>query len=353
MNQEIAQSKGDILIVDDIPENLEILFKTLQEQGYEVRRVLSGQQALMVVEADPPDLILLDVKMPHIDGYEVCRHLKAQEKTAQIPVIFLSALHEVFDKVKAFRVGGVDYITKPFHLEEVLSRIETQLLIQRQKVLLQTEILQRQKAEEALQAINKKLLDEIQERNKAQAELQALNEKLQKLATLDGLTQIANRLQFDQHLETEWKRLQREKLPLSLLLGDIDYFKYYNDYYGHLAGDECLRSVAQAINNSVWRPGDLVARYGGEEFAVILPNTDAQGATAVAQRILAEINALHLPHIRSEVSNYITLSLGIACIIPCSNFCCKDLVKAADHALYQAKAQGRNRIYLLNCFSKR
>ncbi|WP_013324510.1 GGDEF domain-containing response regulator [Gloeothece verrucosa] len=348
MNEKTAQSKGDILIVDDIPENLEILFKSLRDQGYEVRRVLSGKQALMVVKAEPPELILLDVKMPNMDGYEVCQKLKANSETAEIPVIFLSALNEVFDKVKAFTVGGVDYITKPFHLEEVLSRIETQLTLQRQKALLQEEIEQRQKAEEALKKINQKLVEEIQVRKKAEAELQALNEVLKRLATLDGLTQIANRLQFDYYLKQEWKRAQREQVPLSLIMSDIDYFKDYNDCYGHLVGDDCLKLVAETINKTVWRPGDLAARYGGEEFAVILPNTDVQGAMLVAERMCWEIRHLKIPHAHSRVSEYVTLSLGVAGIIPRPGLSSKTILDAADHALYQAKAQGRDRIILFN-----
>ncbi|MGL5075717.1 MAG: diguanylate cyclase, partial [Waterburya sp.] len=176
--------------------------------------------------------------------------------------------------------------------------------------------------------------------------LEQANQELEKLAVLDGLTKIANRRKFDQYLEGEWKRLTRERSPLSLILCDIDYFKLYNDTYGHQAGDRCLQKVAQAISKVIKRPADLVARYGGEEFAVILPNTDAGGAKYLARQIRLQIEALKIPHINSKVDLYVTLSLGVASCIPNGGLGFYALVAAADKGLYQAKELGRNQVAL-------
>ncbi|MEG3859319.1 sensor domain-containing diguanylate cyclase [Microcoleus sp. herbarium12] len=175
-------------------------------------------------------------------------------------------------------------------------------------------------------------------------QLQAANLKLERLATLDELTQLANRRRFDQYLEMEWRRQAREQTPLSLILCDIDSFKSYNDTYGHPGGDECLRQVAGAIGNAINRPADLVARYGGEEFAVILPNTAIQGAVLVAEHIQLKISALQLPHGGSQVSQYVTVSLGVASVVPASESPPSILIAAADRALYVAKDAGRDRI---------
>lgn len=321
--------KGDILIVDDTPISLHLLSIMLTEQGYKVRCVINGQMALMAVQAAPPDLILLDITMPKMSGYEVCSLLKANPQTKEIPVIFISALDDVLDKVKAFSVGGVDYITKPFHLEEVLARVENQLTIRR---------LQKQ-----LQEQNARLQQEIIQRQRFEGALQEANKELKRLAHLDGLTQIPNRRRFDECLRQEWRRLRREQAPLSLILCDVDYFKRYNDAYGHQAGDDCLKQVARAISRVLKRPADLVARYGGEEFAAILPNTNAQGAFFVAEAMRSEVQSLKIAHAQSEVSEYVSLSLGVTSIVPTAEFSLEALIDVTDQALYEAKQQGRNR----------
>lgn len=452
------ENKGNILLVDDIPENLQLLSDLLLKLGYTVRSVTSGRMALKTVKVKPPDVILLDIKMPEMDGYQVCAALKADENSRNIPVIFISALNDVFDKVTAFQSGGIDYITKPFQVEEVVARLESQLTIQRQQSLLEQEITRRRETEEvlyqsrallasvlnssldgiaAMQAVReittgniedfrclvvnpviarafersreemigklalKKFLKhidpelfdrfvEIVERGKPlerdfyypsgdsywyhfvavklgdgfaitirditarkqiELALQDANQKLEQLANLDGLTQVANRRCFDARLQNEWQRLAREQQPLSLILFDLDGFKRYNDCYGHLAGDDCLVRIAQAVQEAVCRPADLVARYGGEEFTVLLPNTDLEGAINVAQNIQQAIYDLAIPHAKSDVKAIVTVSLGITCLIPTLEVQPDTLVAYADRALYDAKLEGRDR-YLFRSYKQ-
>ncbi|HEY9810304.1 MAG TPA: PleD family two-component system response regulator [Halomicronema sp.] len=320
--------KSSILVVDDTPDNLRVLSSIFKMRGYEVRKALDGKLALMACEKLLPDIILLDINMPGMNGYELCKCLKANEKTRHIPIIFISALAEVFDIVKAFDCGGSDYITKPFYLEEVVVRVENQLTIQKLQIQLQHQ--------------NNLLLEEIEKRRFAEEALQKANEKLQKIASLDALTEIANRRHFNECLSREWLRAIREQIPISLIICDVDYFKLYNDAYGHLAGDNCLHQIAQVIKGSIKRPADLVARYGGEEFVVLLPNTNLAGAEQVARNIQFEIQKLKIAHAHSSVSEYITLSLGISAKIPDSQQSPEVLIKESDNALYRAKDNGRN-----------
>lgn len=329
-NRQARGERGKILVVDDIPDNLDLLCSLLTRKGFGVTVADSGVEALQMIKENAPDLILLDICMPQMDGYEVCQALKSNSDTKDIPVIFISALDEVLDKVKAFRVGGVDYITKPFHMAEVLARVSSHIAIHQ---------LQRQLEEQ-----NELLRQEIRDRLAAETALQAANQELQRLAHMDGLTQVANRRNFDSTLAQEWRRLAREQQSLSLILCDVDFFKRYNDTYGHQVGDDCLRNIASSISTALKRPSDLVARYGGEEFAVILPNTPLQGATHVAREIQAAVRALGMAHTGSSVSKFVTLSIGIASVIPLSKFSPMSLVAAADRALYRAKLEGRDRV---------
>ncbi len=319
----LLETKGNILLIDDLPENLQLLTKLLSSLGYAVRSAISGSRGLKSAKLKPPELILLDIQMPDMDGYEVCQAFKADPTLCDIPILFVSALDATFDKLKAFQVGGVDYITKPFQLEEVVARMETHLTIQRQKQRLQ---------------------DEIAKRLQTELILQEANRKLELMANLDGLTQIANRRRFDDYLSLELQHHKRNQTYITLILADIDYFKRYNDTYGHQGGDDCLIRVAQAIAQVPQRATDLVARYGGEEFAVILGGTDTKGALKVAERMQAEIAALAIPHQGSDVSAFVTLSIGVASLIPTTKEqTIASLISYADQALYIAKNQGRNR----------
>lgn len=479
----MLKDKISILLVDDHADNLRALSAILRKQGYKVRKAIGGEMALETLQADLPDLILLDIRMPQMDGYEVCSLLKSNPDTQDIPIIFLSALDDSVDKVRAFATGGADYITKPFQAEEVLARVDHQLMIrwQQQQLQEQNQRLQLQMEREQLtglitQHIHQSLelaeilntaVKEVQQLLQAdwvmvqrwskhsrfdilaeaidpahlsvldwliyetknwdeldqdpqvyvindihthtlspygkllsnlqvqaslavpivkdaqiwgrlmvhhcsaprtwqlweidlmkqlavqlavaiqQAELyqnlQSANRELKRLATTDSLTQIANRRSFDQYLNQEWQRLRREQQPLSLILCDVDYFKFYNDCYGHQAGDQCLKQVARAIDQVIKRPADLVARYGGEEFVIVLPNTTLEGTCHIAERVQAELVRLRLPHARSKVNEYVTLSMGIVSAVPSLEYTAHCLISTADWALYTAKAQGRNR----------
>ncbi|MFI3189578.1 hypothetical protein BCS42_04985 [Crenothrix sp. D3] len=296
-----------ILVIDDNPINLDVLCNYLTTTGAKVLVKKDGVSGIECAIRKQPDIILLDIIMPDIDGYETCLRLKTEAITEAIPVIFISALVETIDKLKGFELGGVDYITKPIQIEDVLARIETHLKI-----------------------IN------------LQKQLEITNQRLHKLSMSDGLTQIANRRQFDSYLEQEWQRAMREKQSIALLIADIDFFKPYNDTYGHQGGDDCLKRVAQAIEEVLKRPTDLAARYGGEEFGVILPNTCIAGAIEISEQVCQAVRDLKIPHEKSSTASYVTISLGISCVIPEANHKLQDFIKTADNCLYKAKEQGRN-----------
>ena len=310
--------KNTILVIDDNVANIKLVLDTLEIHNFEVIIAKNGTMGIRRAKFANPDLILLDVMMSDINGFEICRQLKVDDKTRYIPIIFMTSLVDVADKIKGFEVGGIDYITKPIEVTELLARVKTHLRIHQ-------------------------LQKELKARNQ---ELQNLNNELARLVHIDGLTQLANRRQFDSYLDQEWQRLGREQGYLSLILLDIDHFKQYNDYYGHLAGDDCLKQVAQCLQQLTRRPADLAARYGGEEFALILPNTKGQGACQLAQKIKTELFLLQIPHARSPVSPYLTCSMGIASAIPQDKHSAIELIDQTDQALYQAKGQGRNQIVI-------
>lgn len=298
MNNE----KSAILIVDDISSNIQVLANALQAD-YRIKVATSGQRALEICRSEsPPDLILLDIMMPDMDGYEVCRELKSDAETSSIPIIFVTALSEVSDEEKGLNLGAVDYITKPFHLPIVKVRVRNHL--------------------------NLKLKTDL----------------LEEMSHIDGLTHIANRRNFDEVLDKEARRVARIAQPISLIMLDIDFFKLFNDNYGHGLGDECLMQVAKAMREVIKRPNDLLARYGGEEFAVILPETPLEGALKVAEELRLAVEALAFPHAYSEVSDSVTISLGVASNLFDQQISIDKVLKQADQALYRAKELGRNQV---------
>ncbi len=293
-----------LLVVDDAVDNIAVLGAALRGD-YEIIFATSGPQALDMAARQPNvELILLDVTMPGMDGYEVCRQLKAAEQTQSIPIIFLTARDDEQDEVAGFAAGAVDYITKPFRAPLVKARVRTHIDLKRK-----TDVLER-------------------------------------LALLDGLTGISNRRRFDQTLATEWRRAMRSGDSLGLLMVDVDHFKLYNDHYGHLAGDDCLRAVATCLETTLSRAGDLVARLGGEEFAAVLPRSDLKASQLAGQRLQKAFEKLALPHAASPVAPHITLSMGAAAMCPTNAMQPAALVDLADRALYHAKAGGRNRVYV-------
>ena len=289
-----------LLIVDDDKHN-RLLLTELFEGEYKIIQAKNGLQALERARAHAPDLILLDVLMPEMDGMAVIRALKRDDATRHIPVIFITALDSAADEELGLDLGAVDYIAKPFHPPIARVRVRNHLQIVHQRRL------------------------------------------LEQIAALDGLTGIPNRRRFDEALAQEWSRCQRSGLPLSLIVADVDQFKQYNDTLGHAAGDRVLQEVATALRQAARRPGDLAARYGGEEFVLLLPETDAPQAQLLADELLQRMAARKLPHPAASAAPCVTLSLGGITTIPASNEVAPDFFERADAALYQAKAQGRNR----------
>ncbi|RQD74838.1 PleD family two-component system response regulator [Desulfonatronospira sp. MSAO_Bac3] len=303
MSSDEKKEKRSVLIVDDQPDNIHALGKLIKDE-YRIMAATSGARALEIAESDnPPDLILLDVMMPEMDGYEVCRRLKRNEKTNSIPVIFVTAMDSAEDEETGFNLGAVDYISKPFKPTIVRARVKNQM------------------------------------------NLKIKTDMLEKLSMQDGLTEIPNRRFFEENLAREWSRCMRNGLPLSLLIMDIDNFKPYNDNYGHGAGDDCLKKVANVIKNTLSRPTDLAARYGGEEFVVLLPETHAAGALHVAEELRAAVQGLGITHEHSPTASVVTISVGTSTHSAESPMKNKEqLLQLADEALYQAKESGRNRV---------
>jgi diguanylate cyclase (GGDEF)-like protein len=329
------QDRASLLIVDDQPNNIKVLFDFLVDNGFRVLVAQDGESALQKAANAAPHLILLDVMMPGIDGFETCRRLKQEEATKDIPVIFMTALSDTPYSVKGFEVGAVDYVTKPIRQEEILARVKTQLSMRK----MYDELKEKSRI---LNLKNAQLQDEVRKREQAEAELRKANEMLYRLATVDGLTEVPNRRYFDDYLQREWQRAIRESSALSFILCDIDHFKRYNDRYGHLEGDSCLKAVAKGLESALRRGSDIVARYGGEEFGLLLPDTGCAGALEVTKRVQAAIRELAIRHEASDVDEYLTVSLGVATLTPSRGNEPARLIDAADQALYMAKREGRN-----------
>lgn len=318
-----------VLIVDDRPENLLTLEGLLEQPGINIIRANSGEEALAHMLDYDFALVLLDVQMPGMDGYEVAELMRGNRKTKHIPIIFVTA--EVKGKAQVFKgyeSGAVDYLFKPLDAHIFKSKVGVFIELFHHK--------------EALKQKGLELDQKLAELEELQQQLEQTNEQLLLLSITDGLTGLLNKRQFNANFSHEWKRAHRNKSPLSLLFIDIDFFKAYNDTYGHTKGDECLVQVAQALAETVKRDVDRTARVGGEEFAIILPDTELEGAQFVAEHVRNNIESLAIPHDGSPVSAHVTVSVGAASIVPTQKEDTLSLMKAADAALYRAKGDGRN-----------
>jgi diguanylate cyclase (GGDEF)-like protein len=301
-----------ILLVDDDPTSVSLLRAPLSELG-QLRFARSGADGLRLAHARVPDLVLLDVEMPGMSGFDVCKAMKTDPILCDVPIIFITSHDELDQELTGLTLGAADFISKPLRIPLVVARVKTQLT------------------------------------------MKAMADALRRAATTDALTGLANRRRFDEMIGRESSRCARNRLPLSLLMIDVDCFKHYNDRYGHPAGDHCLSTVAGAVGGVARRPADLTARYGGEEFCVLLPDTPRDGAALVAQRILQAVDALRLAHATSSVTDHVTVSIGGMTVHATGELGAQgprhvgdrsadELVAAADAALYAAKHAGRHRV---------
>ena len=294
-----ATRRPRLLVVDDQPVNIQAIYQAFADD-HQVLMATNGEQALALCLSKQPDLVLLDVVMPGMDGHEVCRRLKADPATAAIPVIFVTAQNDEAAEALGLDLGAVDFIAKPVNPRIMRARVRTHLTL------------------------------------KAQADL------LREWVYIDGLTGVHNRRHFDEALAAEWARAVRAGSSLSVLLLDVDFFKRFNDRYGHQAGDDCLRRIAGALAAALKRPGDLVARYGGEEFACLLPDTTLAGALQLARQMAQRVHGLAIAHADSAVAAVVTMSVGV-CTQPANGVAsAAALLREADAQLYIAKSRGRH-----------
>ncbi|MFC5697998.1 diguanylate cyclase domain-containing protein [Pseudomonas sp. GCM10022186] len=297
---ELHAEANLILIIDDSADTIRLLSGMLKDQG-QILFATSGEMGIELAQSRQPALILLDVEMTGMNGYEVCAALKADPATRDCAIIIVTAHTGMGSEIRALEAGAVDFITKPFNPPVVRARVQTHLRLQQQTSM------------------------------------------MRQLANRDGLTGLYNRRCFDEVLTQEFERHRRQHLPLALALIDIDHFKAYNDHYGHPQGDVCLQRVATAIDTVARRPGELVARYGGEEFVIILPHSDAHGARKYGEQLCEVVRNLQLAHQASETAAMVTISVGVASLVPTVESTTLQLIALADQALYQAKVAGRNR----------
>ncbi|MEO8362686.1 MAG: PleD family two-component system response regulator [Vicinamibacteria bacterium] len=290
-----------VLIVDDSATNRQMLGDLLQSE-YSVFLGKNGEECVALAQETIPDVILLDVVMPDLDGYEVLRRLKEDPRTSSICVVFITGLDSPEAEERGLIAGASDYVTKPFHPTVVKARVALHMQVVRQRRMLET------------------------------------------LANIDGLTELPNRRQFDGALSAEWARTRRTGQPFSVALLDVDFFKRYNDTYGHAMGDHALQLVARTLRKRVQRSADLVARYGGEEFVLVMPDTPIDGAMELAEKIRIGVQGLKVPHKRSSAAICLTVSIGVACTLPEGPPSAEVLMQRADERLYRAKKSGRNRV---------
>jgi diguanylate cyclase (GGDEF)-like protein len=317
-----------VLIVDDAAESRALLRQMLQGSGY-ADSVAAGTAAdawrTLETLAAPIDVILLDILLPDQNGIDFCRRLRSDSRFRDIPVIMVTALSGADDLEAAFAAGANDYVIKPIQVVELLARLRSTLALKREMDW------RKHRERELLEVTH---------------QLELANSRLQRLSSLDGLTEIPNRRAFDRYLDRNWRYAVRKQTSLALLMLDIDNFKLFNDTRGHQCGDECLKRVAGVLTHAIHRPMDFAARYGGEEFGVILAETDATGAMVVAESLRARVEDFEEEAEIWPLGDHITISVGVAATVAGPESSAAHLVAAADEALYQAKAAGRNCVKL-------
>lgn len=318
-------NKLKVLVVDNDINNLIKIESLLENLSLTVLKAQSGRDALRHMLTDEIFLVIMEVEMENMNGFQTAEIMRKNQNTKNIPIIFITSINKEQKCVfKGYQLGAVDYLFKPIDPVIIISKVKVFMDIYKKNYLLKvkTNLLER-KIEELI------LLRES-------------NYELEKLSFYDSLTGINNRRRFDKILDIEWNRAIRERKELSLIMIDVDNFKDYNDNYGHISGDECLKKVASTIYYTVKRSSDLVARYGGEEFITLLPNTSNKGAIEVAEKIRKNIELLNIKHEHSKISDKLTVSLGVNTVIPNLNKCKVDFIDQADRALYRAKAKKKN-----------
>jgi diguanylate cyclase (GGDEF)-like protein len=300
-HQELLSKRPRILVVDDQALNIQTLYQIFCED-HDVFMATNGPRAIEFCQQTPPDLILLDILMPDMDGLEVCAQLKRDDRTRDIPILFVTAQNNALEESRALTAGGVDFISKPVNPDTVRARVKTHLTLKLQRDL------------------------------------------LQRLVFTDPLTGLSNRRSFEHSYEMEWRHCLRHRHALSVLMIDIDYFKLYNDNYGHQQGDHCLAAVAASLQANFGRPHDVVARFGGEEFICLMPQCELEGAHSKAESLCQILMSMAIPHSTSRIGDVVTLSIGVASTVPNESQTKESLIAAADAKMHEAKRAGRNRV---------
>lgn len=303
-----------ILLVDDTKTERLILTAYLEKLGHSVECAENGHQAIELYKVEKPDLVLMDVIMPEMDGYEAARGIR-EDESDWVPLIFLSGRVGAEDIVAGIEAGGDDYLTKPVDFTVLQAKMTAMQRISRMR---------------------RKLID-------VTTELESANAELKNLVNIDGLTGLSNRRYLDKYLRIEIARSMRNKHQLGVILCDVDFFKKYNDSFGHLQGDDCLKAVSRALRSTCKRTTDMVARYGGEEFAMVLPDTSPENAALVAEAMRKSVEDLKMDHPESDLG-LVTISLGVYSAVPDDKDDAESMLKNADDALYQAKQNGRNQV---------
>lgn len=322
------QVKTNILIVDDIKENHLVMESVLASDDVNIVKAMSGEEALTLCSTHSFAVILLDVQMPGMDGFETADILRSIEKTRNIPIIFVTAISKEKKAIyRGYELGAVDYLFKPIEPIVLKSKVRFFIEYYRQRLLIEKQ------AEE--------LSDKVRELTSIVEE----KERLENLSIIDPLTSVYNRRGLSKYLSMHLKNCSRYQLPISVIVVDLDNFKQYNDNYGHVNGDIVLKEVSSLMKLSMHRPEDFIGRLGGEEFIAVLPNTDIDGAEFVASRIIKQLTLAKIEHAYNEVNDIITVSMGITTVIPDKTTTQEELIDTADMAMYKAKDSGKNCYY--------